>query len=183
MGMLQQYTGQELIWESSHTAKRTYELRAGDQVLATLTQPSAWNQRRTGSSDEGAFSFARVGVFRQRIVITNATSGAEVANMPPSGRSRDSIVTLPDGRTYFWHKANVWGTKWAWLDSTEQPVMSFKQSGGFTIRCEVTIEPAAATDPHLALLAQLGWFQMLLAQADIAATSAAATSVAVTGTH
>jgi hypothetical protein len=178
MGTLQQYTGQELIWESSHTAKRTYELRAGEQMLATLTQPSTWNQRRTGSSDEGAFTFARVGVLRQRIVITDAASGAEVANMPPSGRGRDSIITLPDGHTYFWRKSNTWGTKWTWLDSAGQPLMSLKQTGGFTIRCAVTIEPTAATEPHLALLAQLGWFQMLLAQADIVAASAATTGAA-----
>lgn len=179
MGMLQQYAGQDLVWESSRTAKRTYELHAGDQMLATLTQPSAWNQRRAGSSDEGAFTFARVGFFKQRIAITDATSGAEVASMPPAGWSRQTTLNLPDGRTYYWRKSSFWGTKWTWLDSAEQPLMSFKQVGAFRVRCGVTIEPTAATDPHLALLAQLGWFLMLLAQADAAASSAAA-SVAVT---
>lgn len=179
MGMLQHYAGQELVWESSRTAKRTYELRAGEQVLATLTQPSAWNQRRVASSDEGTFTLARVGFFKQRIVIADAISNAEVANMPPSGWSGKGTLTLPDGRIYHWRKSGFWGMKWTWLDSAEQPLMSFKQIGGFRARCAVTIEPAAATDPHLALLAQLGWFQMLLARDD-AANSAAASSVAVT---
>lgn len=176
MGMLQQYAGQEVIWESSRTAKRTYELRAGEQVLATLTQPSVWNQSRIGSSDEGTFNLARVGFFKQRIVIAGAASNAEVASMAPSGWSGNSIVTLPDGRTYRWRKSGFWGTQWTWLDSFEQPLMHFKQAGAFKVRCAVTIEPAAATDPHLALLAQLGWFQILLAQADAVAASTAATS-------
>ncbi|MGZ3664873.1 MAG: hypothetical protein ACXVDA_10365 [Ktedonobacterales bacterium] len=181
MGMLQHYAGQELIWESSRSAKRTYELRSGDQSLATLIQPSAWNQRRVASSDEGTFTFARVGFFKQRIVIADATANAEVANMPPSGWSGKSMLTLPDGRIYHWRKSGFWGMKWTWLDGAEQPLMSFKQVGAFRVRCVVTIEPAAAADPHLALLAQLGWFLMLLAQADAATSSSAASSVAVSG--
>lgn len=175
MGMLQQYAGQELIWESSRAAKRTYELRSGEQVLATLAQPSAWNQRRVGSSDEGTFTLARVGFFKQRIVITDVSSGAELVSMPPSGWSRKATLTLSDGRTYLWRKSGFWGNTWAWLDIEERPLMTLRQSGAFRVRCAVTIEPSAATDPHLALLAQLGWFQMLLAQADAAAAASAAT--------
>jgi hypothetical protein len=176
MGMLQYYAGQELIWESSRTAKRTYELRAGEQVLATLAQPSAWNQRRMGSSDEGHFFFARMGFFNQRIVIADAASSAELASMKPSGWSRQATLTLPDGRGYQWRKSGFWGNRWAWLDAAGQPLLTLRQFGAFRVRCAVTVEQAAATDPHLALLAQLGWFQMLLAQADAAASSAGASA-------
>ena len=178
MGMLQQYTGQELIWDSSHTTKRAYELHAGEQILATLTQSSVWNQSRVASSDEGHFTLARVGFFRQRIVVTDATSSAELATMPSTGWSGNSTLTLPDGRIYHWRKSGFWGAKWVWLDSAEQPLMTLSQFGAFRVRCAVTIKPAAATDPHLALLAQLGWFLMLLAQADTVAASTAATTAA-----
>lgn len=178
MGTLQQYAGQELIWESSTTAKRTYELHASEHILATLAQPSAWNQRRIGTSDEGQFTFARVGFFRQRIVIADATSDAELVSIPSAGWSRQATLTLPDGRTYHWRKAGFWGTTWTWLDGSEQPLMTLRQFGAFRVRCAVTIEPAAAIEPHLALLAQLGWFQMLLIQADTIAATAASTTAA-----
>lgn len=187
MGMLQQYAGQELIWGSSHTAKRTYELRAGDQILATLTQPSAWHERRTGTSDEGKFSFARTGFFKQRTVITDTATNAEVASMPTVTWGGTTTLTLTDGRVYHWHQTSFWASKWGWLDDTQQPMMSFKPLGVFRARCAVIIEPAAAADPHLGLLAQLGWFQILLAQAAIAASSAASSAAAsrgvISGSH
>lgn len=174
MGPLQSYLGQELVWTPSRTAKRTYELRAGDQVLATLARPSVWRESRVGTAADGTWTLARVGVFRTRIVVADAGSGAEIARLARSGWTGNLTLTLPDMRRYQWRNGNMWGSKWAWLDDAGHPLMRFKQFGILKTQCAVVIELPAATDPHLTLLAILGWYLMMLTQADAAGAAAAA---------
>jgi hypothetical protein len=173
MDPLQNYVGQELMWTPLSVSGREHKLRAGDTVLARLVRPSLWRERRIGTAANGSWAFARAGFWRTRVVVTDQQSGAEVASLARSGWSGKGTLALPDGRQYRWRNGNLWGSKWAWLDGADQPLMRFKQSGAFKVRCAVIIEPPAAGDPHLTLLAMLGWYLMLLTQADAAAASSA----------
>ena len=179
MGPLVTYAGQDVTWTPSSTAKRTYELRAGDDVLATLTQPRWWRQDRVGAAADGQWTFARAGVFRSRLVINDATSGVEAASFTSSGWTGKGALTLPGGSRYQWSSGNVWGSKRVWLDETGQPLLRFRQSGVLRWQCAVTIEPHAATERHLTLLAMLGWCLMLLSNDDAATVAA---TVAATST-
>lgn len=172
MELLAAYAGQDLTWTPSPTTKRTYELHAGTDVLATLTQPSWWRQDRVGVAANGQWTFARAGVFRSRLVVSDATSGLEAASYTSSGWTGKGELTLPDGGRYQWSNGNVWGSKRVWLDETGQPVLRFRQYGVLRWQCVVSIERHAATKPHLTLLAMLGWYLMLLANDDAAAVTA-----------
>ena len=183
MESLSNYAGRELIWAPARTAKRTYELRVDDHILATLSQPSAWRQNRVAVSADGRWSFARVGFFRQRLVIADADTGAEVASMSSQDWKRQGTLTMPDGRRYEWRNGSFWGSKWAWLDESGQPVMHFKQFGSFRLQCAVVIEPQAASDPRLTFLAALGWYLMLLAHQDSVVAATAATTAATSAAH
>lgn len=130
-----------------------------------------------GQSADGAWTFARVGIFRPRIVIADATTGTEVASLERSAWKGKGTLTLPDGRGFSWRSGNLWQSKWAWLDEAGQPVMRFRQLGTLKTRCHVTIDSPDA-EPHLMLLAMLGWFLMLVNQADAAAIGATAATTA-----
>jgi len=173
MDPLQDYVGQDLMWTPRNVSGREHELRAGETVLARLVRPSLWRERRIGTAANGSWAFARAGFWCTRVVVTDEQSGAEVASLARSGWSGKGTLTLPDGREYRWRNGSVWGSKWTWLDTGDQPLMRFKQTGAFKVRCTVVIEPAAAGDPHLTLLAMLGWYLMVLARADAAAASSA----------
>ncbi|HZC07904.1 MAG TPA: hypothetical protein VE338_19870 [Ktedonobacterales bacterium] len=177
MDTLTSYAGHDLTWEPSQTAKRTYELRAVDgQILATLTQPSAWRQNRLGEAAGRRWSFARVGVFRQRLVFADADSGAEIATMTQSAWSGKGALALPDGCAYQWRGDGGWGAKRVWLDASGTPLLRLKQFGMAKLRCQVSVEPPA-TDANLLFLATLGWYLMLLAHDDAIAVTAATTVV------
>lgn len=179
MDTLAGYAGQDLIWESSQTAKRTYDLRASDgAALATLTQPSMWRQDRVGATANRRWSFARVGAFRQRLVIADADTGAEIATMAPPSWSGKGTLTLPDGHEYLWRGESSWNPKRVWLDASGAPLLRFKQAGFARLRCQITVE-LPATDPNLLFLATLGWYLMLLAHDDMVAVTAATTAVSV----
>lgn len=181
MQSIQAYTDHELMWTPLRASGREYELRAGDAVLATLVQPSAWRERRIGAALDGSWSFACAGVWRPRVVVTDTQSGAEVARIARSGWSGKADLDLPDGHRYQWRSGGAWGSKWAWLDDAGQPLMRFSQSGAFKVRCAVTIAPKAAGDPHLILLAMLGWYLMLLTQSDAVAATVATVAVVSSG--
>ena len=179
MDTLAGYAGHDLIWEPSQTAKRTYELRVADgQTLATLAQPSVWRQDRLGTTAARRWSFARVGVFRQRLVIADVDSGAEIATIAQSSWSGKGTLTLSDGREYLWRGESSWSPKRVWLDASGAPLLRFKQFGMARLRCQVSVEPPA-TDVNLLFLATLGWYLMLLAHDDMVAVTAATTAVSV----
>ncbi len=173
MESLARYAGRELRWELSRSAKRTYELRADAEVVATLYQPSRWRATRLGIAADGQWTFARVGMFRPRIVIADASSGAEVARLARSSWSGKASLALPDGSQYQWRSGSAWGSKWAWLDASGQPLLRFRQFGAFRPQCAVTVEPSAAASQHLALLAMLGWYLIMQMNEESAATTAA----------
>lgn len=165
--------GQALTWIPSKTTRRAYELRAGDTVVATLEQPSAWRSDRVGTAADGAWRFTMKGFLRSQLIITDAQSGAEVAAMSRPDWAGKGTLTLPDGRRYQWRNGNVWRSKWIWLDAQGQPLAHFKESTVLRTRCEVEIASAAWADPHVALLAILGWQIMLLINQSRAAATAA----------
>ena len=178
MESLTSLAGRELTWAPSRTARRTYELGMDGQIVATLYQPSGWRQDRVAVTTDGRWRFARVGVLHQRLVIADADTGAEVARMERSDWTRNGTLTLPDGKQYQWRSGGAWGSKWVWLDAAAQPLLHFRQSGVVRLQCAVTVEPQAASEPHLALLVALGWYLMLLTRDDNAAIIAATTSAA-----
>ena len=172
MESLTNFAGRELFWTPSRTEKRTYELGMDGRTVATLYQPSIWRQERVAVTAGGRWRFARVGFLRQRLVISDADTGAEVAQIARSAWTRSVTLTLSDGKQYQWRSGSFWGSKWVWLDAAKQPLLHFRQFGVLRFQCAVMVEPQAASDPHLALLMTLGWYLMLLMRADTAAVVA-----------
>lgn len=178
MRSIRDVAGQELSWEPSQTAKYTYELRAGDEVLATLRQESRWGQRRVAETAEGAWIFDKRGVWRPQTLILDVGSGAEAARLARSGWSGKATLDLPSGRHYLWRATNIWRSRWEWQDTQGLSLARMTMKQGFAkTRGTVEIDPLAAATPDLALLVPLGWHLMLVARAEAAAASASVAGV------
>lgn len=175
MRQLEPYADEELTWQSVPCQKRTWNLSAGQEVVATLTQPSTWSPTRIGTTADGQWRFTQKGVVHRRLVVTDTHSGAEVAHGVRSSRSGNGTLTLADGRKYVWRAANAFGSKWAWLDEAGQPLLQFRESGVLRVRSTVTLTARAVDDPHVGFLALVGWHLMLLTNQE--ATTAAMTAV------
>ena len=179
MDSLTNLAGRELLWTPSRTGKRAYALGMDGRTVATLVQPSLWRQDSVAVTATGRWRFARVGFLRQRYVIADADTGVEVAQMSRSDWTRSGTLRLPDGRQYLWRSGGFWGSKWVWLDTAARPLLRFRQFGALRAQCAVTVEPETASEPHLALLATLGWYLMLLMRED----TTAATVAVIAATH
>jgi hypothetical protein len=161
--------GEELLWVQPAARKRDYELRASDDVVATL------RFQRGSLADAEAeghhWTFKRQGFWQPRVTVRVAGSDSDVAIFRPRWVGGGTL-DFTDGRSVDLRSANFWQSEWVWQEK-DQPLILFKGRHGLVkAKGAVEIQPAAAGRPDVALLVLLGWYLILL-HADDAASSGA----------
>jgi len=200
MRLIQEAADQELIWRQPSAFKEQYELRAGDEVLATLDWGSPWGTLATARTAEGEWTFKRTGFWQQRINVRPVGSEREVAIFVPDWRGNGTL-TIAGGRTFRWSGKGILGLEKHWQEREDAPpLLGFKQVGSLKTEARVILSAAAASlpettqldDPYiplppdmmsppsqplveLPLLVTLGFYLVVLAARDAAAAAAATT--------
>jgi len=173
---ISEIAGQELLWVQPAARKREHELRAGDDVVATLRF-----QRGSLADAEAAgghWTFKRQGFWHPRVTVRTAGSDTDIAVFQPRWVGGGTLE-FPDGRTVRLSSANFWQSEWVWQDN-EKPLIRFKGRHGIVkARGAVELQPDAVASPDLAMLVLLGWYLILLHAEDSAAASSAASVAAV----
>ena len=170
---LNEFIGQEMLWQPTAAMKARYELVAGNQMVASFDM-SNWGSSSIAQTPDGIFSIKRDGVFKPRV---NVRAGSEAGTMLASFKqnwSSGGDLQFTDGRTFTLRKTNFWGSKKAWLDATGQIIMTF-QAKSFSRTVGVSVAPEAAVFPDLPLLAALGLYIIILIKREAAAATAAST--------
>jgi hypothetical protein len=164
---------QELLWTQPAAFQREHELRAGDDVVATLRF-----QRGSLADAEAAgahWTFKRQGFWQPRVTVRAAGSDVDLAVFHPRWVGGGTLE-FPDGRALRLSSANFWQSEWLWQDA-EKPLIRFKGRHGFIkANGAVEIQPEAIANPDLAMLVLLGWYLILLHAEDSAAATVPAAS-------
>ncbi len=167
--------GTELRWRQPEASKRRYLLQreSTDVPLATLDWRSFWGTFATATAGETSWTFKRTGFLRPRVTARIAGSDDDLATFEANWHG-GGVLTIADGATFGWKVANFWYSQWDWRDASGAELLHFASKQGF-IRQEavVAISPEAARLPELELLITLGWYLLVLAANDSAATTAA----------
>jgi hypothetical protein len=171
MRSLYKISGEELRWVKPKWLKRQYELRAGEEVVATLARSSGSNA--IGEWSGGRYVFSQKGWFNQRILV-----GADADAVAPLATftRRGGVLTLAGGRTLFWRKPSVWKSRRVWSDGSAT-LVEFNPASGYSSP-RVMITPEGARLAKLPLLLLLGEYLIARARED-EDTASAATSVAI----
>jgi hypothetical protein len=169
--------GEELLWVQPAAGRREHELRAGDDVVATL------RFQRGSLADAEAeghhWTFKRQGFWQPRVTVRVAGSEADLAVFRPHWAGGGTLE-LADGRTVNLHAANFWQSEWVWQEK-DQPLILFKgRHGLIKAKGAVEIQPGAAGRPDVALLVLLGWYLILLHADDTASSGALVAATANT---
>ena len=174
MRLISETAGEELLWVQPAARRREHELRAGDDVVATL------RFQRGSLADAEAegrhWTFKRQGFWQPRVTVRVAGSDADVAVFRPHWAGGGTLE-LADGRTVNLRSANFWHSEWVWQEK-DQPLILFKGRHDIVrVRGAVEIQPGSAGQPDAPLLVLLGWYLILLHAEDAnAALLVAATS-------
>jgi hypothetical protein len=151
-----------LSWQQPRALKAEYELRAGDELLATLSKSGSFGMSMDAEIGASRFTLKREGLVRSRITIREAGATGEPAVFARSGFLGRGELALPDGRSYRWKMTSFWGGRWAFLDDSDRPLVSFATRNRFLrAGCDVEIATGALARPELPVLVLLGWYLLL----------------------
>ena len=164
---------QGLEWAQLRAFGRQYELRAGDDIVGTLSWMRTCGTAASAVCEEGQWVFERPGIFSRKVQVREAGTGAEVGLFQPNWRG-DGLLELVDGRIFQWVHANFWGTQWLFLGSAGEPLLRFQsRSRRFKMTASVGIASSGLPAKETSLLTMLGWYLMVLRSREMSAAAAA----------
>ena len=171
------FADQELVWVQPARLKQAFELRASDDVVATLQFERA--SLATAESGEQRWTFKRQGFWHPQVTIRLPDSEDNLAVFKPAWMG-GGILDLSGGRSLRFGAANFWHSQWDWSDvASQSPLVHFKSRQGLLkTEGQVDIEATAITYPELPLLVVLGWYLLILFARDSAAAAGASAAAA-----
>lgn len=151
-----------------------YELRAGDETVATLRFRSSFGSFATAQCGDDCWTFKRVGFFRTHVTIRGCGDEAhDIAAFKNNTWKGGGTLEIPGGRT-FPASTNFWDTKYNFNTQSGEPLVEFKTGGMIHLSAEVEIHPPAASLPELPLMLTLGWYLAVQMKNDSTGAAAAA---------
>jgi hypothetical protein len=187
MRPIAEVTGTELVWVQPSALKQAFELRAGDEVVATLGfKRSSLAEAETA---DRRWTFKREGFWHPQVTVRVAGSDQNLAAFHPAWTGGGRLE-LSDGQALHFSAANFWHTQWAWQTSDGKSPVAFHSKQGFLksgALVELISPPewrgnmAEGGEGDLSLLVVLGWYLLVLFARDAAASSAG--GVAAAGGH
>ena len=172
MPTIAEYAQHELEWTQPSAGQMRYELRAGDQVIAGLQFRSMWGSLATAESDDGCWTFKRVGFWQTRATVRVCETETDIASFANNTWSGGGTLSLPDGRT-FTASTNAWQTRLEIRDSQILLLISYANRGLVRLSASVTIEPYALALPELPWLTMFGWYLVVMMYMDASGASVA----------
>ncbi len=171
MKNMRDFIGQPMNWIQTNARKRTYELRAGNDVVATLRWQKAGGSLALGESAEGKWSFERTGFFSPKFTVRPAGTESAIAVFTPDWFAGKGTLELAGGGRYRWVTTDFWRSQMAFCNEAGQPLVHYKPEWLLQLAAaKVEIAPAGAAVAELSLLPLLGWYFMLLMAEDTMAT-------------
>ena len=174
MTNLRERIGTELRWTQPHALQREFELRSGDDAVATLSFRSAFGSLASARSDGGHWTFKRVGFWRSHVSVREAGSETDLAVFRNNTWTGGGTLELADGRVYR-ANTNFWMTSYQFTDTSDQPLVRFTRVGGmFHLSSDVQVEPAGSKLAELSWLVALGLYLIVKLRDDAGGAAAAA---------
>jgi hypothetical protein len=171
MPSLRDFVGQELKWVHPYMFQNIYELRAGEQCLATLSRSGVLKRVTLAETDGQQWRFKREGNWKVSLVIySGANEESEESRKPLASIRRNSRgqgeLMFSDGHTYTWSQTRTgfWRRTWSWA-GPEGTVLSMKK------RRLLEVASTASDLPDLPLLVLFSLYLILIKEEE-EATSA-----------
>ena len=171
MDKIAELIGREVKWVQPSAWKMEFELRAGDELIATLRFRSSWGSFATAESADGCWTFKRIGFWQTKATIRTCGSEADIALFNNNTWSGGGTLELADGRKLL-ATTNGWRTTLEFKSETGETLVRFKSGGFIHVSATVEIQPAAAEMPELPWIVMLGWYLIMMMYMDTISVSA-----------
>jgi hypothetical protein len=166
-----------LMWKQTRFGARDFELWSGDDAVGVLYWPKLLSQRAVAECANGKWIIDRVGFLRQRVVVTEANSSAEVASFEPDWLG-DGELVLSDGRLFHWYKTKAFRNHWARADEGDNILLEIREwMRWFKHQADVIPHVHPKSLPDFSVLILASWYLGYMRIQDTAAAVAATVAV------
>jgi hypothetical protein len=170
MKKIAEVIGCEPEWVQPSTWKMDSELRAGDELIATLRFKSSWGSFATGEGADGCWTFKRVGFWQTRVTIRECGSETDIATFQNNTWSGGGTLEFPDGRKIL-ATTNFWQTSLEFKSEPGETLFRLKTRGLMHRSATVEVPPDAAGVPELPWLLMFGWYLIVMMNMDSMSTA------------
>jgi hypothetical protein len=160
---------------------RDFELHAGDDLVGVLYWPKLLSDRAVAETASGRWHIDRLGFFRDRVAVTDAGSGEELATLAFDIWG-DGDLAMANGRVLHWYRTKAF-LRNTWALTDEEDTLLLEMEAGmrwFKYQVFIDPQPEAGNLGELALWVLVCWYLGYVKMQD-AAGAVAATSAAVAG--
>ncbi len=169
---------QNLMLKQTRFGARDFELHAGDDLVGVLYWPKLLSDRAVAETVDGRWHIDRLGFFRDRVAVTDAGSGAELASLA-FDMWGDGDLALADGRIFRWYRTKAF-LRNAWALTDEDSTLLLEMEAGmhwFKYQVYVDLQPEAETLGELAHWILVCWYLGYVKLQDAAGAVAATAAV------
>jgi hypothetical protein len=163
--------GSRLEWLQPSALRMHYELRAGEELAASLRFRSSFGSFATAESADGCWTFKRVGFWQTRVTIRSCDSDDNVAVFRNNTWSEGGTLEFPDGARLL-ANTDFWQSRYEFKTETGERLVEFETGGLIHLSAKVEIARGAATMRELPLVIMLGWYLVVMMQMDQSASAA-----------
>lgn len=167
-----------LQWMQASAGERTYELHAGEDVVATLRWQKSGGSLALAESAEGHWTFKRTGFFSPKVTVRVVGTESDIAVFMPDWFAGRGTLELAGGHRFRWATTSFWRSEMAFCSEAGQPLVHYKPECVLQLAAaKVEIDQTGASIPELSLLVLLGWYFILLMAEDSITMSVVAGAV------
>jgi hypothetical protein len=164
----------DLCWvEGDERACAHFELRAGEESIASLRFCDPAGLAAVGESKAGAWILVDEGLLRPRIIVRSLPDDTAVAVYRPRPLGHTGTLAFLDGREFHWRRLGFLATSYRFEGTDGSPVVAIglesRRSwlfGPREFRGLVAIEPRTTSIGELLPLLLLSWYLVVLQQAN-----------------
>ena len=161
-------TSSKLVWRQPKPYRMEYELVDGQEQVASLHWQKAFGSLAHAVAAEGQWTLKRAGFIRAHVTVRPVGSSEDVARIDVDS-SGAGTLEITDGRRCRWVCANQADAEWAFLDASNEPIVTFADPQLMVkAKGKVQIAPGAVRSSDITLLVVLGWYLLILMAADSA---------------
>lgn len=167
-----------LAWRAVQGFEPRYELRDGEELLATLAFDSPTTTRAVAQSAEGTWAFERREHPSALVRVREEGADRDLAEFHP-GLLAPGHLRFPGGPDFRWRHEGLGSRAWSFRGGQGEVLLRFRLerettggSGPSGPRGAVEVTAAGRFAQRVPLLAALGWYLLLLHECDRAAGDA-----------
>lgn len=171
MRHLAEVVHRNLHWIQPRVLGRVWELRCGDDVVATLAFRSAFGSFAAAASADGSWTFKRVGFWQTRATVRVEGGTDDLAVFEHDTWSRGGTLTLAGLRSLR-VTTNLWQSKIEFLAEDETVLFRYLTEGFLRQESQLEVTPSLERVPEMPWLILFGWYLVVMMHEDSAATAA-----------